>query len=304
MKTTLLFLAIYVVSLCSGQHVSTFPGTVYTAFGSFDMHDDHVAISGSCNQYWYSSDLGQNWTTTDLDNSAYDVALVEDNKKALLAIFRDLILIDNTTSNKQSLKSSLDSLDPGIIRFIETSGDFVYLLDGKGIIKGQSGTYEWERVFRDTVDGIVRSAQLIGDALYYGNQSGDLFRHSISTGETSKVFNFGGSVRDIAMTSDLYGYMTTAGVSKMIKTTDGWATYTELDGMPENINPKAFGTDILISVNTNRFYVSTDGGQSSEFVKTDTGRNFDLIYDAQYSDDGTLYMIGRSSLFAKSDDNG
>ena len=106
------------------------------------------------------------------------------------------------------------------------------------------------------------------------------------------------------MITDDLGYLSLQNFTYPIKTTDGGATYTDLENMPENIGVTGFGNDVIMTINTNRIYVSTDGGQSSTFIRMPEDGTYDLIQDSYVTDDGVLYLVGRSSVVAKTEDFG
>ena len=106
------------------------------------------------------------------------------------------------------------------------------------------------------------------------------------------------------MVSDDLGYFTIQNFTYPIKTIDGGNTYSDLDELPENIGVRGYGDNVIMTINTNRIYVSIDGGQSSTYIPIPDDGTYDLIYTSLFTDDGVLYFAGRSSMVGKSTDFG
>jgi len=59
-----------------------------------------------------------------------------------------------------------------------------------------------------------------------------------------------------------------------------------------------------MTINTNRIYVSTDGGQTSTYIPIPDDGTYDLIQASEFTEDGVLYVAGRSSMVAKTENFG
>lgn len=305
MKTfyTLLFLSF--TAICFAQPLSTFPEIPYTSFGDFDIEGDNVIALGSCEQIWVSTDEGVTWKyDTYPGYYLYDVSLLRNGEgnKAIIVSFNDVIIYDFDEGKIRDFNESLAAIEAGRIRFVEIIDNDVYLFNSDGVIHGEIGTYDWQFVYQDTIESdFITTSTFKDEMIYWGTNDGRIYQMNTSTMETSLMQSLGNRLSSLGMGTSDIGYVRHN--STILKSTDAWQTYTVLD-FNESIRPTAFGENVILSINTNRLYRSLDGGESSEYVKTDNSIYFNLVWSAKFTEDGTLYLAGEGAMFLKSEDYG
>jgi|GEM_PF-6802581 len=88
------------------------------------------------------------------------------------------------------------------------------------------------------------------------------------------------------------------------KTIDGGNTWVEIQDWPENNPVRVYNEDIIMTSNTNRFFVSTDGGATNTANYMSDDIHAGLIYNTRFDEDGNIYMVGESSMVLRSSDLG
>ena len=307
MKKLLLSIFLFSCSQGIAQDISNYPEKPYTTFRAFDIREDHIIAVGSCEQIWHSYNGGETWTIRDVGFNGSNVRMLNNgsNDLAIVTAFREVSLYSFEDGVLQSFITDLNDLNISDARNVEVIGQHVYLMANEGIVKGEVGTYNWEYVYQDTSESdFVSSTTATENYLFIGTREGRLIRHNTQNNTTELLQQFPDRIGSLNMANESIGYMTVSGALSVYKTTDGWNSYTEVPGLPETISPLGFGEDIVITVNTNRIYKSTDGGVTSTFIDTDLSPYFGLVQDAKFTEDGVLYLAGKGAMFAKSLDYG
>ena len=175
----------------------------------------------------------------------------------------------------------------------------------KNVHKATVGDYNWSKIadFNFDNDAVI-ATDATQNYLHIGTLNGLLIRVDLDTGADEIMNDFMNRIYSFDMVTDDLGYFTIQSFTYPIKTTDGGASYTDLENLPENIGVRGYGDDIIMTINTNRMYVSTDGGQTSTYIPYPDDGTYDLIWTTFVSDDGVLYLAGRSSTLAKTEDFG
>jgi|GEM_PF-4917777 len=306
MKAFNFLFAFFIFNCLSAQTVSTYPELPYTTFSSFDISGDNIIALGSCNQVWTSTDQGVTWKYDEVNSIGnYNVKLIPGNStQALISQFRGFVLYDFEQGVVNDFADVPELID-NVNNQLQVTNDKAYTFNSSGMYSADLSTYNWERIWQDTSenDVVVKSA-LTESFIYMGMLRGRVLRYEFATNEVEHVRDYVGRIGDIEMVDDNLGYIIHNENQKILKTTDGGFTYEELDGMPERINPKAYGEDILLSLNTNRIYKSTNGGISATYYQTANTPSLTYASNGMFTEDGTFYMIGRGSMLAKSTDFG
>ncbi len=288
------------------QELSTFPIIPFTDFGEFDVDGDRIIALGSCDQVWYTSDAGLNWSYVETPESFYDVKfLPNDIEQRAILSGSEIYLFDFENGFVQ------DFIDEPLFdvsnsyRNVEVNNSEVFIVGPDQILRADIDEFEWTEIYLDTFQtDYLYTSELLGEDLYIGCRYGNLIKVNTNSYDWELMQNFGSWIYTISMGTDEVGYISTSGIAEVLKTTDGWNSYAELPNMPERIQPIAFGEDVVITVNTNRIYLSTDGGESATYIKTANTREFSLTTRALFLENGDLYFSGRGAMMTKSTDYG
>ncbi|MDF1694743.1 MAG: YCF48-related protein [Saprospiraceae bacterium] len=305
-KLLLLFLCIQQFAICQSED-SVFPKVPYTELNAMAVEGNYIYSAGDCNTALISKDAGQTWTTISIEDYAKSIKVVPGtNGEMAFYQFNDGIYIfDSNDLSFEEISSSSLYLSSGNYRTIEVDEEYIYVTSNLNLHRAKVGEYEWEKVadFNFENDAVVVS-DITENYIHMGSLYGVLLRVNLTTSELETVNDFMNRIYSFDMVTDDLGYFTIQNFTYPIKTTDGGATYTELEELPENIGVRGYGPDVIMTVNTNRIYVSTDGGQTSTYIPIPDDGTFDLIFASFISEDGTVYFAGRSSMVIKTEDFG
>lgn len=306
MKPLLFTLLTFFSLSVQAQVTSTFPDLPFTTFYDFDIKGDHIAALGTCDMLWYSTDGGVTWTYDKLVSiSNYSIRFMPGaDDRVIVSQFRGMAIYDFEDGVIEDFSDESDIVD-NVNRAIAISGDDVYTFNTTGMYKLSTADMTWENMWQDTAaNDVVHSVSVTDNFLYLGMRYGRLLRYNIATQVVEHRADLGDWITSLDMYSDDGGYLISNSNQKLLKTVDGGATFVELPNMVERINPVAYGENILLTINTNRIYVSEDGGESAELVVTANTPTFGNIGAAKFTDDGTLYMAGHAATLVKSTDYG
>ncbi len=133
---------------------------------------------------------------------------------------------------------------------------------------------------------------------------GHIFRSHKTDGGYSEIANLGSRINHLKMASDQVGYLTLSSASGPYKSVDSGSTWSEVLNWAENNPVHVYNDNVFLTANTNRYFVSVDGGATStaHYMFDDT--NAGLIENVTFTEDGTFYMVGESSTVLKSSDFG
>jgi photosystem II stability/assembly factor-like uncharacterized protein len=188
---------------------------------------------------------------------------------------------------------------------IEVDDNNIYVISNQNVHRSPIGNYSWTKIADFNFDNdAVLNTDITQNYLQLGTLNGLLLRVNLTTNVTEEMNDFANRIYSFDMVTDDLGYFTVQNFVYPIKTTDGGLTYSDLDNLPENIGVRGYGDNVIMTVNTNRIYVSTDGGQTSKYIPIPDDGSYDLIYSSYITDDGVVYFSGNSSMIAKTEDFG
>ena len=307
MNRLITFLIVFITISLNAQN-SHYPDQPYSDLYKIDAEDQNIFASGSCGLGIYSNDAGESWVYQDIPEvSILDLVILPESngKKAVLMGSNKLYLWN---SEDQSITDiDVDALTPfGSFRAMETQGAHIYIISNGAINYAKGSDLIWEKL-TDVVYNVdygIACTAINEDKIYIGSTKGHIFEADLENGGYEEVYDFGVRVSSLAMPESQIGYASIQGITNPYKTSDAGNTWNILENFPENNLIYAYDKDKLVLVNTNRYFVSTDGGETVEEIETASDANVHLIYTASFSNDGTFYMAGISSTMIKSADFG
>jgi photosystem II stability/assembly factor-like uncharacterized protein len=303
----IILLLLLIQQIVIGQDFSVFPNVPYSELHALAVEGDFIYTAGDCNTAIVSKNGGDTWTTIELDITARSICIVpgSNGEKAIYQNKDEILEFDINTLEFTEISTSSLFLSSGNYIRIESNEQNVYVISNQNVHVAQPGQYNWTRIadFGFQNDAVV-ATDITENYLHVGSLNGLLLRVDLSTTEVEEMNDFMSRIYSFDMVNDDLGYFTIQNFTYPIKTTDGGSTYSDLDELPENIGVKGYGENVIVTVNTNRIYVSTDGGASSTYIPIPDDGTYDLIYASLFTDDGVLYFAGRSSMVGKSTDFG
>ncbi|MEZ4908799.1 MAG: hypothetical protein R2771_14405, partial [Saprospiraceae bacterium] len=257
------------ISIAKAQN-SVYPNAPYTTLRYIDVEGDNIYCAGYCDILTYSTDGGSTWTYTEAQiYGLNDLKIIPNTngQKALLTYDGALKVFDVadqslTVINDDFLNSYSDNFEKSF--FI---ADSVYTINNVGVFKSKIGTYSWETYFGFSLSSsFIMDVDMTENYFWIGTSTGDLLKINIKDKSIENIYTFEKRVYDVEMVNDTLGYVEYQTGSNIQKTTNGGESFVPLTGMPENINPLALGENILFTINTNRVYLSQDGGNTSKYI--------------------------------------
>ena len=305
-KIILLLLVVQQIAYCQ-QEASVFPGLPYTVLSALAVEGNYIYTAGDCNTGLVSKDAGNTWITISIDDAVRTIKVLpgSNGQKAVYQFKDGIFEFDINTLEFEEISSSSLFLSSGNYVSVEVDNENVYVISNQNIHKGLVGQYSWEKIsdFNFDNDGVVVT-DITQNYIHIGTLNGELHRVNLNTNAKELMNDFMFRIYSFDMVTDDLGYFTIQNFTYPIKTTDGGMTYSELEELPENIGVTGYGENVIITVNTNRIYVSTDGGASSTYIPIPDDGTFDLAFTRFMTNDGVLYLAGRSSMIIKTEDFG
>lgn len=305
-KLILLLVLIQQIAIAQSEN-SIFPSEPYTQLNAIAVEGNYIYTAGDCNTALISTNAGQSWETITIDENVKNIRILpgSNGTKAIYQIKNSILVLDATTFEFEEISSSSLFLSSGNFVSIEVDNENVYVISNQNVHRAVAGQYEWTKIADFDFDNdAVLSTDKTEKYLYVGTLNGLLIRVNLDTEAVDMRNDFQNRIYTFDMVTDDLGYFTIQNFTYPVKTTDGGLTVSDLENLPENIGVTGYGDDVIITVNTNRIYVSTDGGQSSTYIPTPDDGTFDLVFARYMTEDGVLYLAGRSSLIAKTEDFG
>jgi len=289
------------------SELSIYPTVPYSELNAIAVEGDFIYTAGDCNSALISTDGGENWETIEVEKLVANIRILpgSNGSKAVYQFIDGVYELDAFTLEFTEISSSSLFLSSGSYISVETDDENVYVISSQNIHRGKVGEYDWEKIADfDFDNNSVLRTDITENYLHVGTLNGQFFNVHLETNEVVEKNDFMNRISAFDMVNDDLGYFTIQSFSNPIKTTDGGETYTALENLPENINVKGYGDNVIMTINTNRIYVSTDGGASATYIPTPRDGTYDLIFSNYMTEDGTLYLAGRSSVIAKTEDFG
>ncbi len=285
---------------------SSYPDLPYTNLWQIDTKGDNIFAAGSCNIAMVSNDKGDTWEYLNLPSGyvkGVNIIPGTQGQKAMYNFKNKLIVIDNSNFSVKDVADNNIKNIAGTFYYVLFDNANMYLIAENGIFQTKLEEFKWEEKLKfNFSDEYVNRSSISENYIWLGTSSGKLIKININDFSYSEVFNFQNRIYSIEMADDSIGYITYQTGTKIVKTTDGGNTFYPLPGMPESINPTALGRDILFTINTNRLYVSTDGGKISEYIKMPSDGMTGLVNGHKLLHDTTLYLVGESGMIMKTKD--
>lgn len=307
MRSLILLFTILLFTGSAYSQNSTYPDHPSTNLSSIAMEGDNIVCTGSCELMKISTDGGATWEYISTPKSYYNIKTnpVGNGEKFIMQSSKEVYEFDITT------KQIITLVTEGFSNTWGNPRDYFYLDDNLFVLTAyvlmeKQGT-NWVEVtgFELDNDDYVYTGFQKKDRLLVGTSEGKLFHVDLENRTSSLVNEFSGRISQLLFVSEDVGYLRVQGQSNPLKTVDGGITTSSLIGMPENINYKAYGFDVFATINTNRMYISTDGGTTSQYIETgDKIPGMSLASNATFDDMGNLFLVGRGGMVHKTEDYG
>lgn len=307
MRTLLLLFTILLFTSFGFSQNSTYPDHPSTNLSSIAMEDNNIVCTGTCEMIKLSTDGGSTWEYISTPKSYYNIKNnpISNGEKYMMQSSKEVYEFDITT------KQIITLVTEGFSNTWGNPRDYFYL-DGNlfvltaYVLMEKQGT-NWVEVtgFELDNDDYVYSGFQKKDRLLVGTSEGKLFHVDLENRTSTLVNEFSGRISQLLFVSEDVGYLRVQGQSNPLRTVDGGLTTSSLTEMPENINYKAYGFDVFATINTNRMYISTDGGTTSQYIQTgDNVPGMSLASNATFDDMGNLFLVGRGGMVHKTEDYG
>lgn len=306
-KAILFFLFTHFIITGQAQN-SVYPDMPFTKLFMIDVAGDNIYTAGGCDIIMLSEDGGSNWVT--LEESTYGLEEIKvvpntNGEKAFYLYRSSIYVMDMATKTLEDVSDdNLNSLSDNF-KILYTKGDSIYIIDDVGIFKARIGEYSWEKSMGFSfTEGFIMRADQTDNFLWLGMSNGKVLKVDLTDQSMTETYQFDGRVFTVEMVNDDIGYFTYQGGSQIYKTTDSGNTFFPLNGMPETSDPVAYGENLLMTINTNRIYVSMDGGVSSQYIGMPDDGFTSLNNGYVLTPDTTLYLVGISGMVLKTEDLG
>ena len=293
---------------CISQE-SIYPNHLFTTLTHVTVSGDNIYAVGTCGSAQISVDEGVTWEIFLLedDSGMRDIEIKPGSNGNETYLFHSDGLyslgIDKTFTELNT--SSLNAF--GKIVGMEIDEEYIYLISEGAIHKALHTTLEWEFITEIVYDSpyIINTTSSSPSNLFICSRDGHVFQTNKTNGGYTEISNLGERISKMEMANDQVGYLTRSGAPGPYKTLDGGNTWTQVLNWAENNPVHVYNENIFLTANTNRYFVSTDGGATSTShyeIGDDTSAG--LIHNVAFSDDGTIYMVGEASTVIKSTDFG
>jgi photosystem II stability/assembly factor-like uncharacterized protein len=287
---------------------SSYPDFPFTKLYLVAAEGDNIYTAGSCDALLVSDNGGTSWET--IERSLYGLEEIQvvpntNGEKAFFLYRSKILVLDMATKIFEDIADdNLNSMSDNF-KILFVKDNMIYIVDDAGLFRAEIGTYQWEKYMGFTLtDEFIMRADVTESYLWLGTSTGNIIRVNLTDRTQTTVHQFERRVYTVEMVDDNTGYFTYQTGSKIFKTIDSGASFFPVDGMPETSDPVALGKDLLLTINTNRFYVSRDGGVSSQYIGMPKDGLTSLVSGYALYSDTTLYLVGESAMILKSEDLG
>lgn len=305
-RIVLLLVLIQQVSIAQIEN-SVFPKVPYTEFNALAVEGSHIYTAGDCNTALVSDNGGQNWNTVALDETIQNIQILpgSNGQKAIYQSRDKILVFDMATAQFEEISSASLFLSSGNFVSVEVDDKNIYIISNQNIHMSSASNIQWTKVADFNFDNdAVELTDITENIIHIATLDGLYLRVRLDTYEIEMRNEFMNRIYAFDMVTDNLGYFTVQNFTYAVKTTDGGTTYTELENMPENVGVTGYGQDIILTINTNRMYLSLDGGASSTYIPIPDDGTYDLINAKYMTKDGILYVAGKSAMVAKTEDFG
>ncbi|HHH53679.1 MAG TPA: T9SS type A sorting domain-containing protein [Bacteroidetes bacterium] len=292
-------------SAFSQLQYSYYPQVPYTDLSVLAATDNYIYAAGSCDIMMISNNSGESWDYIESIGSILDIEIVpgSNGKKAFMMLKDKIFLFDADTREFQKVSNDNLTLTAGYFRGLLVSDNSVFLISNGVVHKATVGEYTWTKIATFEIGSdFVRYSDMSENFIWVSTNKGKVIKMALSDNTTALVKDFNSNIRQFDMANDLIGYFAVSGKSYLQKTIDGGATFNSLTNMPESISPLAYGENVIMTVNTNRMYVSMDGGNTAKYVPMNQNGYTNLVSFSTMDANGVLYLAGKSGMVLKSED--
>ena len=296
------------ITTCIAQE-SIYPKQLFTTLTNVTVFGDNIYAVGTCGSAQISTDAGETWEVFMLsdDSGMRDLEIIPGTNGTETYLYHSDGLyslgIDKTFIQLNT--SSLNAF--GKIVGMEVDNQYIYLISEGAIHKAPHTTLEWEFITEVIYNTpyVINTTSSSPSNLYICSRDGHVFETNKSNGGYTEISNLGERISKMEMANDQIGYLTRSGAPGPYKTVDGGNTWTQVLDWAENNPVHVYNENIFLTANTNRYFVSTDGGATStSHYEIGDDNNAGLIHNVAFSEDGTIYMVGEASTVIRSTDFG
>lgn len=308
MRPVFIIFAVFSFCLQSLGQDSAFPEVPFTSLTGVTAMGDNIIAAGTCGLAMYSSDGGGTWSFIDIGEEYYEVdpSRGSAGTAAYLSTRDEIFVLDVEANEMRSTGVTAAGLISGNFVDVHVGVDDAVVVGSIGVFSGGAELQNMallSELSYDSDDRIIATSSTEG-YVWVGLRKGKILRIDKATGVLEVVHDAEEDLRTISFGSDEVGYIGAAATTKISKTADAGATWTVLTAFSEVATLHAYGDNVIVSQNTNRLLVSTDGGMSTEYVPYPSEGLSAYLEDLTINSDGTMYMVGQASTVLRSSDFG
>lgn len=308
MRSILIVYAVFSFCFQGFGQDSSYPQVPFTSLTGISAMGENIITVGSCGLAMYSSDAGENWSHIDIADNYYEVDSSPGamGKRAYLSTRDEIFVLDVDTEEMTTTGVTAAGLISGNFVDVHVGFDDAVIVGSIGVFIGGSDLQSMgllADLSYDSDDRIIATSSTEG-YVWVGLRKGKIFKIDKTTGQLEVVHDAEEDLRTIAFGSDDVGYIGAAASTKISKTVDGGVTWSVLSSFSEVATLHAYGDNVIVSQNTNRLLVSTDGGMNTEYVPYPSEGLSAYLEDLTINSDGTMYMVGQASTVLRSSDFG
>jgi len=291
----------------SGQN-SSYPEVPFTELYHIEAEGDNVTSVGSCDKAMYSHDGGDTWTYFDVNLDIEDIAIVPgtEGKQIYMIDEDELYILDTDDESVTSTGITSNSLISGDFEGMKVKNGTMVIVGSISVFQSSLDDLNFTKVGDMDYGGSdrINDVELTDNFAWVSTRKGLIFKGDLGANTVELAFDFDDDLRNFAMGTDDIGYASFSGFTDPVKTTDGGATWNPFSSFSEISTLHAYGENVVISQNTNRLVISTDGALTSTYVAYTANTDKSYLEDLTFTADGTIYLSGESSTILKSSDFG
>lgn len=296
LKTLFTFTTILFAQLFFAQHV--FPEYNQTNLNQVDVDGTNIVVSGTCDQFWVSTDNGTTWDRSEKNiDHIIDIQIIDGTSKVLIGGQEGAGIYDFSNNSYENIYSDQR------VNHVLYKNEKIYLVCNQLVLASDLDQINFEFVASVSDSDRYNALDHSDNYLFLGTNLGELYKVNISDYQYSVVHTFTNAIRNLSWVNDNMGYVKVSAESNFYLTKNGGSTM-EIVNLTEAATPLAYDENTIISLNTNRIVVSTDGGVTSEYIDTDNSEEYSLATNGIFTEDGTLYLVGYAGMIVKTNDFG
>ena len=305
MRLFILFFIFYHTTSIAQLTNSVYPKSPYSALSVVASSGDYIYSSGTCGLAMATENGGDTWLYFEPEDRVIDIKIVPNSggEKAYFVQEDGLYIYSIITQEYTKVTNDNLQLSAGKLLAIKLKGDQIYLISRGNIHKASIGIYEWVKTTNfEFNDDYIISTDMSSSYIWVGSDKGKLIKVDLSDDSYVIAKDFGSNIRNIEMATDQLGYAVVSGKQYLLKTIDGGSSFVDLDKMIETISPLAIGENIIMTINTNRVYVSKDGGMTATIVPIKNDGYSNNINGYTVNENDEIILVGKSNMIMKTSD--